>query len=386
MTVCEKGNLAELHTSLYKDSNVTKIKPGQNRLIKKIHRVEDHTCGGIHRDWGKCLLKKIDTIKKMKKNLGKAIDEHALAFTYHNNFFTPNPYTNSKTIERKKRCTLEHEAGFCEAQGQRKSMEDAHFCLPIKGGTLVGVLDGHGGKQVAEFVSKRFPAVFSQILDQSRGIVHEAFEDTFSYIQSEIIQRRDFDFIGSTAVICYLEKKTNYIYTATIGDSEANIYRRVGGIFKSIPLSCVRDWSSKRDKMRAALVVKGIENHWQRAGHTHKDRRVNHINVSRAFGDYSINASHPVDLVTAKPKLTVCRMRPEDRLVLACDGLKDSVKENKIVEYIENTIKYPSNEICKGLVDLALESSKDNVTVVALKITKKNFFDRMKSQFNSSSL
>ena len=47
--------------------------------------------------------------------------------------------------------------GLCSMQGWRTDMEDAHIACPItlpskKTGLLFGVFDGHGGKEVAQFV------------------------------------------------------------------------------------------------------------------------------------------------------------------------------------------------------------------------------------------
>jgi len=259
-------------------------------------------------------------------------------------------------------------------------MQDAHFCVPLKGGTLVGVLDGHGpnvgGEKVAEFVKRRFPVVFSQLLDQSHGIVHEAMEQTCLFIQSEIVLDQSLSICGSTAVICYLENKTNYVYTATIGDSEANIYRKVNNTYKSIPLSCLRNWDSSRDKARVKIALPEAVECWHDFNIHGKSRRVEHLNVSRSFGELVHNIKHPIDVVTIKPKLTICRMMVGDVLVLACDGLKDAVREDNIVNCIETNMNLgkSSEQIANSLLDLALASSQDNVTVVTIKIDRKKFF------------
>eukprot|EP00035_Acanthoeca_spectabilis_P006078 m.120214 g.120214 ORF g.120214 m.120214 type:complete len:467 (-) comp13339_c0_seq1:1767-3167(-) len=57
--------------------------------------------------------------------------------------------------------------GVSEMQGWRVSMEDAH-CIDMEfseGMVLVGVLDGHGGGEVAKFVASRFPDVLRSQAD-----------------------------------------------------------------------------------------------------------------------------------------------------------------------------------------------------------------------------
>ena len=51
--------------------------------------------------------------------------------------------------------------GSCEMQGWRASMEDAYIAEEVKlhdgeTGMLFGVMDGHGGKDVAEFSKKEY--------------------------------------------------------------------------------------------------------------------------------------------------------------------------------------------------------------------------------------
>lgn len=332
------------------------------------------TCGGIHRNWGKGLISNELSNQKMEKNLAKAKKEHG--------------YGGPEQLSPINTQPLQCETGHAEAQGPRPFMEDAHFNLPLENGTLVGVLDGHGGKAVANLASMRFQALFPQILKKHEGNVHQAFEETFLTIQEEIIKQSKFNHVGSTAVICYIEKSTNRVYTATLGDSEANIYRMINGRCISIPLSCVRDWSSTRDEKRAAKATQGeykvpIVQFWNKFGLEPKDRRVNRkmvslllnntfdgVNVSRAFGDQSNNIGRAFNAVIAKPKITILSLEPGDILVLACDGLKDYVKEDILVKCIEKFRDKTSEEISKILVELALCcSTQDNVTVLTTKIS-----------------
>lgn len=359
-----------------------------------IEKLAEKVRGGIHRNWGKGLISQEVAIQKMKKNLMKAQNEHVDSFQKNNPRCGPksisNPYEISKQPEhptntRELKCL----SAYAEAQGPRPSMEDAHFSISLRGGTLVGVLDGHGGKAVADYASQRFQNLFPPLLEKHNGNVHQAFEEVFSLINAEIIKNRKYDHIGSTAVICYIERSTNCVYTATLGDSEANIYRKINCRYKSIPLSCVRDWSCTRDEQRAAQATQmeyrePIVEYWHNKNLSSKDRRVapkfsalilqnvglvGGVNVSRAFGDQANNIGRPFDAVIAKPKITMFNLEPEDILILACDGLKDYVEEDSVIECIGKNASKTPQVISKNLVKLAIDNSAwDNVTVVALKI------------------
>lgn len=386
-----------------------------NRIKKNSDEIEfklpKRICGNIHRDWGKGLITQEHAFVKMEKNLRKALDEHITKFIKEslshcdekdlnpyvnlrkpvieemdekssddtsmvNNFHKTPSYENAKFILK---------IGHASAQGPRPTMEDAHFCLPIKSGTVVGVLDGHGGDGVAIFASQRIQKLFAKILKKNKNNVHQTFEEMFLKIQAEIIRDSKFVQMGSTAVIAYIEKETNLIYTATLGDSEANIYKTEDH-FKSTPLSCVRNWASPKDEARANLAT-GVKDYttplvssWKDNALTPKNRRVDKqqlaplkhcfggVNVSRAFGDRVYTLGRPFDVVIAKPKILCCPLAP-GVLVLACDGLKDYVKEGKIVNCIEHSFNETSIQISQNLVELAkLNETKDNVTVLTVKI------------------
>lgn len=358
-------------------------------------------CGNIHRNWGQGSISKSLAMKKMKKNLVKAKKEHFKAYEASRKRIgksesktddkTSNPYEFSIPYKLKSVKPLKLQTGSCQTQGPRPSMDDAHFSIPLPGGILLGVLDGHGdgGKAIANFISHRFQQLFQSTLDKNDNNVHQTFEEIAKVIQTEIVEIRSFDHIGSTAVVCYIQKSTNCIYTATLGDSEANIYRQC----KSIPLSCVRDWASHRDEQRASLstegeFVKPLQEFWKDAHFPSKHRRVNSkgsdklveeidisealhygSNVSRAFGDHEVNKGREIDAIIAKFKITACRLKRGDILVLACDGLKDYVDEKLIVENITLNSFGSANDISKELINLAIRNrTKDNVTVVTVKV------------------
>ena len=73
--------------------------------------------------------------------------------------------------------------GACGMQGWRSGMEDTHICqsVEIEGsyGMLFGVFDGHGGKEVAEYVKENFKKEFIKNENFKKGKYKEALEETF---------------------------------------------------------------------------------------------------------------------------------------------------------------------------------------------------------------
>lgn len=323
--------------------------------------------------------------KKMWKNAEKAIDEHAAKFpgSYP---ATDKALPQLEAILNPKPSTpLKFNYCAADAQGIRPSMEDTHFFKEFEKGAFTAVFDGHGGREIAEFASDTFQKKFPEALDKANGNVHQAMEKLIDEIYQEVVAHKEWNQIGSTAVISFIDKNTRQIYTATIGDSEANIYRKIDGNLQSIPLSCVRDWSSESDAERASIALgdPNIATEWPKI----KDGKIRFpspfygVNVSRSIGDCFLAGTKEKPGVIHKPKITMNQLQPGDLLVLACDGLKDYVSEKEIIQNIEiakseNLLSkiitfFTGRNSASRLVDYAINHnhSTDNVTVLAIEVT-----------------
>lgn len=298
---------------------------------------------------------------KMIKNALKAVREHQE--------YSP-AYATAQEIEESESASYEmtpliFEIFKEEWQGRRESMEDAHFFKVLDQGLLLGVLDGHDGMGVARHASENFAQKFEQRLKESAN-VHQVFEHVFDELQQEILKDQELRG-GSAVVISYVDKIKHVVYTATLADSEANLYRKIGTDYKSIPLSTVRDWSCQKDADRAAIALgkPEIARRWPLEMHT-KCLRFPYaygLNISRALGDKDYHNYKGKPGIIHKPKITERAIRPGDILVLACDGLKDYVDEAKIVKHIHK------ENPAKALMDKAARFSMDNVTIIAVKIS-----------------
>lgn len=332
----------------------------------------------------KAAIRSEKKLAKMLKNAFKAIEEHRSKDTSHHDVYvTPQEVMLSlQTITSPKiQPPLTFTHTFAEAQGPRDDMEDAHFCIEIPQGLLAGVFDGHGGKKISNYASQAFQAHFSKMLETTNGNVRLAFEKMLDKIHTEVSKNHAWDKMGSTAVVSFIDPKTHLIYTATLGDSEANRYPIIDNKRKSHPLSCVRDWSSKRDAKRAAdaIGIPEIATAWPKAKNP-KVLRYPYpylgvypflgmgVNVSRAIGDVGADI-HKKPAISHKPKVSVNRVQPGDLLILACDGLKDYVPEDEVVKVINRALA-AKQDPAQALTDYAINARQahDNVTVLAIEI------------------
>ena len=113
--------------------------------------------------------------------------------------------TYDKTVKNMK-------IGVCEMQGWRKTMEDAAIVLPNfeKKTSLFGVLDGHGGSIISEFVSVNFKNVLIKTNSYKKGKYEHALAETFLIMDELLKNKKINEFIYNTH---YLNEKQKKIFT-----------------------------------------------------------------------------------------------------------------------------------------------------------------------------
>ena len=90
--------------------------------------------------------------------------------------------------------------GVCEMQGWRTSMEDAAIVLPNfeKNTSLFGILDGHGGSIISEFVSVNFKNVLIRTKSYKKGHYENALCEAFLIMDELLRSKRINNFIYNT--------------------------------------------------------------------------------------------------------------------------------------------------------------------------------------------
>ena len=90
--------------------------------------------------------------------------------------------------------------GVCEMQGWRKTMEDAAIVLPNyeKNTSLFGVLDGHGGSIISEFVSVNFKNILIRTESYKKGNYEQALSETFLIMDELFKNKKINNFIYTT--------------------------------------------------------------------------------------------------------------------------------------------------------------------------------------------
>jgi len=165
-------------------------------------------------------------------------------------------------------------------------MEDAHIAsLDIEPDThIFGVFDGHGGREMAKFVSKYFISELQKNNEYKKGNYEEALKQNFFRMdemardeknKAELLSYRDnndyeISMAGCTANVILI--KNNTLYCANAGDSRCCISNNG----KLIKLS--KDHKPTDAKERSRIMAAG--------GAVYNERVNGNLNLSRALGDF----------------------------------------------------------------------------------------------------
>ncbi|XP_071395718.1 protein phosphatase, Mg2+/Mn2+ dependent, 1Nb (putative) [Centroberyx affinis] len=285
----------------------------------------------------------------------------------------PSPYLDRPVLDKltEEGCSrwgLTYALG--SMQGWRANMEDFHNCVPQLGGELAdwsffAVFDGHAGSSVAQYCSQQ---LLSQILatggmgpeddpERVRGGIIEGFLQTDKHLHT--VARREGWERGGTTVVATLISPC-YIYFANCGDSRAMLCRSGQVCF-----------STEDHKPYCPLERERIES----AGGSVSLQRINgSLAVSRALGDFSYkgaeNRSAGQQMVSPEPEVCVVERSPADEfLVLACDGVWDTITNEELCAFIHSRLRVCTDlrDVCAQVIDLCLyKGSLDNISIILL--------------------
>ncbi len=253
------------------------------------------------------------------------------------------------------------------SQGKRKTQEDEHYYLlnidhknenyyPIN---LFCVFDGHGGGVVSKYLKNNLPEFFIKInknIYKNNKSTSKYIEDVYNRLQDnlKITHLRAVEYSGSTACVCinYLYKNNNYLWLINVGDSRAIMCNGRG---EAVQLTIDHkpnhpDEKERIEKLGGKISFDGVE--W----------RIKSLSLSRAFGDLDCSP-----YVTHLPSIYKYKIKKDDKfLILACDGLYDSLTNDEIVKFIGGLqFKNFNGNYAKELANYAIDKgSQDNVSVI----------------------
>lgn len=273
-------------------------------------------------------------------------------------------------------------------QGWRVGMEDAHVCIPDladspaarrsgsstlctrwRGVALFGVMDGHGGEQVAKYAERHLPEELLEVAVPSgahrtaappstadisaalTGAFHRVDELLADHSTSSAEVRslannpdgkapsmRDRQLADIMGCTCNMVAITDqHIICANAGDSRAVLSRKG----RAVPLSEDHKPNDPVERARIEKAKGWVET--QNAGVNTQYRVNGNLNLSRALGDqqYKKDKSLPVEaqIISGTPDITVTERTAEDEFILiCCDGIWDMKSNQAAVDFVHRLL------------------------------------------------
>ncbi|MFA5879935.1 MAG: bifunctional serine/threonine-protein phosphatase/kinase [Candidatus Margulisiibacteriota bacterium] len=246
----------------------------------------------------------------------------------------------------------------------RENMEDTHLATTInvqgQNLELFAIFDGHGGKETADYLALNFQTHLQQALTlvdiNNQVAVSNAIKAAFVTCQEAIKSQNVL--AGSTAVISLAID--GLLYTANVGDARLVVINPDGRVHQ-----CSYD-----QKPDYPEEIKRI----QAADGFVADGRVDGIlGCARSFGDTALGVHSAPD-----PFISTMQLQPGAKIVLACDGLWDVLKDDDVSKIqalstlgaFSSAIQQgPQAKLAGALIAQALQKgSADNVSVIVAEL------------------
>eukprot|EP00931_Biecheleriopsis_adriatica_P030143 TRINITY_DN17789_c0_g1_i1.p1 TRINITY_DN17789_c0_g1~~TRINITY_DN17789_c0_g1_i1.p1 ORF type:complete len:363 (-),score=77.90 TRINITY_DN17789_c0_g1_i1:40-1128(-) len=245
------------------------------------------------------------------------------------------------------------EWGYSCMQGWRPRMEDAHFALPSLNNedwartAAFGVLDGHGGREVAYFCEQQLPsAIASASSSDPKGALIAAFQKMDEllfdvtqqdYLRSFTGDTRDgmqligADRVGCATIVCLVQAE--HIIVANAGDCRAVLARES----MAVPLS--EDHKPNLPSERERIQKAGGSVERQQVGPIVQYRVNGNLNLSRSIGDLDYKKNPHLlpseQLISCTPDVvSYSRKDGDDFIVIACDGVWERMGNQDIVDFV----------------------------------------------------
>lgn len=261
---------------------------------------------------------------------------------------------------------------------RRSTMEDCHRIVGALGGdanvSYFGVYDGHGGRQIVDFLET---ALENNIVEELRQKDDADMPERLAraFLITDMQSRRaDITTSGATAVSVIIKRdeatNSKIMYCANVGDSRAVLacrekVSRNGGASDWAYVGKRLSYDHRAEDEAEQKRIKDA------GGFIIRQRVLGILAVSRAFGDHGMK-----DFVTANPHVSQVTMKSPDEhpfLIIACDGVWDVFTDQEAVTFLLEQFSKATDravteqEAAKLLVLAAIErGSADNITAIVV--------------------
>lgn len=262
-----------------------------------------------------------------------------------------------------------YDVGISEMHGHRITMEDNHLVVFSESVGFFGVLDGHGGRQCADFIAKYMEnEMQNKAMPKDGDDLHALIlQADNAFLKSDVVVG------GSTGTFALVlrdadDKSKCSLVVANVGDSRVLRGSIDGTMFAgpgthgALTRDHKPDLPDETERIRNAGGQVGTP---VMGG----PPRVNNIlALSRAFGDSYLKIggkTEELHCVIAKPEIGSFTCTDSDFLVLACDGVFDVLENTRVIQLVAECIsKGESPDRCANKVvqEAFSKGSRDNIS------------------------
>jgi protein phosphatase len=229
--------------------------------------------------------------------------------------------------------------------GNRSNNEDSILLKKIDNMYLLAVADGVGGHNAGEIASKMAVDILEETVKEecndntnlSNENIKECLKKAYEKAHNMIKEHAVGDKEGMATTLTTAIVKKNMCFIANCGDSRAYLIRNGKITFRTKDHSFVQELLDN-----GTITEEGAKNH-----------------------PYKNIITHALGLDELKVDIYEVELKEGDVLLLSSDGLHDYVDEEEILKVIE--IGKNPKEIVEELLKIALEKTRDNVSIVVYK-------------------
>jgi serine/threonine protein phosphatase PrpC len=193
-------------------------------------------------------------------------------------------------------------------KGHRSYQEDRLFTSTMQEGTLLAVLDGHGGDECSHFASEELPGIFADEIGEEDALNHvpDVLKDCIHKLNIMTQHMGP----GSTLSLAFIPAKGDVVTCAVIGDSPI-IIKDADGKINIGPEHNVR---TNYIEMEAARARGGFVE----GGYLFQSYDGMGLQMARALGD-----SHLSKVLSRVPDIYEVKVNAESFVIVASDGAFD---------------------------------------------------------------
>ena len=275
-------------------------------------------------------------------------------------------------------------------QGWRKRMEDSHIADISVGlnnqSHVFGVFDGHGGKEVAQYVKQHFTKQLVENKNYKAGVMKNALQENFLKMDEIMIEspgklelrkyakiskeedeqqnqkdknkqmdmfQKLFDvkqqeecdiamMTGCTATVCLVDEGNKKLYFANAGDSRSLLCKN--GVAYAMSNDHKPDLDSEKNRIYKA------------DGWVSEGRVKGNLNLSRSLGDLEYKQNKKLgpeeQMITAYPEVSVDSYTSDcNFIVLACDGIWDCMTNQEVCDFVTDRLKKNPNVVLSKIIE-----------------------------------